>query len=114
MPFRSRWAFTEPGTRDLCGRELARVLAEETLPLVTRLLDRRTLLEQTRSNPNGELVRLRGAAQSEIVLRVDSDPLAEVTALVDKAETDGGFPPFVTWARQRLRQRAEREGFAWP
>ncbi|MFD0304090.1 hypothetical protein [Streptomyces sp. NPDC127119] len=106
MPFRSRWAFSEPGTRDVCGRELARVLVEEAFPRVTRLLDRKTFLKETRVNPNGELVLLRGAAQSEIMLRIDDDPIAEVIALVDKAEEDGLSPSVVTWARQRLKQRA--------
>lgn len=109
MPFRSRWAFMEPRTRDLCGRELARVLVEENLPRMTRLLDRKTLLEETRTNPNGELVTMWGAAQSEIVLRIDDDPVAEVAALVDKAEADGVFPGFVAWARQRLQRRTVGE-----
>lgn len=72
-PFRTRWAFAEPQTRDACGRELARVLTDGALPRMTRLLDRRTLLEETRTNPNGKLVRLWGALPSEIVLRVDAD-----------------------------------------
>ncbi|MCF4135705.1 hypothetical protein L1856_00285 [Streptomyces sp. Tue 6430] len=109
MPFRSRWAFTEPTTRDLCGRELARVLVEDDLPRMTRLLDRRTLLAETRTNPNGDLVRMWGAVQSEIVLRVDGDPVEDVAALVDKAEADGVFPAFVVWARQRLRERVAGE-----
>lgn len=105
MPFRSRWAFMEPRTRDLCGRELARVLVERDLPRMTRLLDRKTLLEETRTNPNGELVRSRGAAQSEIMLRIADDPVADVAVLVDKAEADGVFPGFVAWARQRPQRR---------
>ncbi|MCG7205849.1 hypothetical protein [Streptomyces arenae] len=109
MPFRSRWAFTEPRTRDLCGSELARVLVEEDLPRMTRLLDRRTLLEETRTNPNGELVRLWGAAQSEIVLRIDDEPAEDVAALVDKAEADGVAPVLVVWARQRLWRRTAGE-----
>jgi hypothetical protein len=86
------------------------VLADETVPRMVRLLDRRTLLRETRTNPNGELVRLSDAVMSEIMLRIDDDPVAEVSALVDKAEADGIFPAFVTWARQRLQQRAKREG----
>ncbi|MFD6289083.1 hypothetical protein [Streptomyces sp. NPDC060205] len=110
MPFRSRWAFSEPKTRDICGRELARVLAEEAFPRVIRLLDRRTFLEETRVNPNGELVRLGGATQSEIMLRIDDDPIAELTALLDRAEEDGLSASVVMWARQRLRRRAIQEG----
>ncbi|MDQ1044972.1 hypothetical protein [Streptomyces sp. V4I2] len=109
MPFRSRWAFVEPDTRDLCGRELARGLTEESIPAMVRLLDRRTLLEETRVNPNGELVRLRGRPMTEIFLRVDDDPVADVTALVDKAEAEGVFAPFVVWARERLARRAAQE-----
>lgn len=109
MPFRSRWAFVEPATRDLCGRELARVLTEESIPNMVRLLDRGTLLEETRVNPNGELVRLRGRPMTEILLRIDDDPVADVTALVDKAEAEGVFPPFAAWARERLARRAARE-----
>ncbi|MHC3470431.1 DUF4304 domain-containing protein [Streptomyces sp. 7R007] len=99
--FRSRWAFAEPDTRDACGRELARILDEQAVPRMVRLLDRRTLLGETRTNPNDELVRLRDALTSEILLRIDDDPVAEVGALVDKAEADGAFPPFVDWARLR-------------
>ncbi|MGW1540886.1 hypothetical protein ACWCPM_11700 [Streptomyces sp. NPDC002309] len=76
---------------------------------MTRLLDRKTLLEETRTNPNGELVRMWGAAQSEIVLRIDDDPVADVAALVDQAEADGVFPGFVAWARQRLQRRTVGE-----
>ncbi|MFF2847375.1 hypothetical protein ACFVT5_13665 [Streptomyces sp. NPDC058001] len=107
--FRSRWAFVEPDTRDLCGRELARVLTEEAVPWMVRLLDRKTLLAETRTNPNGELVRLDDATTSEILLRIDDDPVAEVTALVDKAEADGVFPPLVAWSRTRLARRTAQE-----
>ncbi|WP_181804024.1 DUF4304 domain-containing protein [Streptomyces shenzhenensis] len=107
--FRSRWAFAEPDTRDLCGRELARVLAEDAVPWMVRLLDRRTLLAETRTNPNGELVRLGNDTTSEILLRIDDDPIGDVSALVDKAEADGAFPPFVDWARIRLARRAAEE-----
>ncbi|MGW1213626.1 hypothetical protein ACWD5F_28825 [Streptomyces sp. NPDC002499] len=108
--FRNRWAFTEPDTRDLCGRELARVLVEEAIPRMVRLLDRGTLLAETRSNPNEGLVRLKNERMSRIVLRIDDDPVAEVTDLIDKAEADGLFPPFVLWARERLARRAAQEG----
>jgi hypothetical protein len=108
--FRNRWAFTEPDTRDLCGRELARLLTEESIPTMVRLLDRRTLLEETRVNPNGELLRLRGWPMTEIFLRIDDDPVADVTALVDKADTEEVFDPFVAWARERLARRAAQEG----
>lgn len=50
--FHNRWAFTEPGTLDMCGRELARALTEEAIPRMVHLLDRATLLEETRINPN--------------------------------------------------------------
>ncbi|MFD3926333.1 hypothetical protein [Streptomyces sp. NPDC058614] len=106
LPFRSRWAFAEPETREGCGRELARALTEVALPRTVPLLDRRNLLAETRTNPNDGLLRLKNATVSEIVLRVDDDPVADVAALVDKAEADGEFPPFVLWARERLARRA--------
>jgi hypothetical protein len=108
--FRSRWAFAEPDTRDLCGRELARVLTEEAVPWMVRLLDRRTLLAETRTNPNGELVRLGDATRSEILLRIDDDPVAEVSTLVDKAEAEGAFPPLIAWSRTRLARRTGADG----
>ncbi|MFC8519079.1 hypothetical protein [Streptomyces sp. NPDC057257] len=107
--FRNRWAFAEPDTRDVCGRELARVLTEDAIPRMVRLLDRRTLLEETRTNPNDGLVRLKDEVISRIVLRVDDDPVGDLTALIDKAEADGLFPPFATWARERLARRTAKE-----
>ncbi|MFI6338034.1 hypothetical protein [Streptomyces sp. NPDC050535] len=106
MPFRSRWAFAEPDTRDACGRELARVLREVALPRVVPLLDRGTLLAETRINPNAGLLRLKSAIVSEIMLRIDDDPVVDVATLLDKAETDEVFPPIVAWARERLARRA--------
>jgi hypothetical protein len=104
--FRNQWAFVEPDTRDLCGRELAHVLIEETIPRMVRLLDRRTLLEETRTNLNDGLHRLSNARMSEILLRIDVDPVAEVAALIDKAGAEDDWPPFITWARERLARRA--------
>ncbi|MEU9341669.1 hypothetical protein AB0D74_10655 [Streptomyces sp. NPDC048278] len=107
--FRGRWAFTEPDTRDVCGRELARILASDAVPYTVRLLDRSTLLEETRVNPNGEPVRLRGRPMTEILLRIDDDPVEMVAGLVDEAEAAAVFPPFVAWARRRLARRAAEE-----
>ncbi|MGW1213628.1 hypothetical protein ACWD5F_28835 [Streptomyces sp. NPDC002499] len=98
-----------PDTGDLCGRELARLLVEDAIPYMVRLLDCRALLEETRVNPSGELVRLRGRPMTEILLRIDDDPIADVSASVDKAEVDAVFPPFVAWARDRLARRAAEE-----
>lgn len=105
MPFRSRWAFAEPDTREVCGRELARALTGVALPRMVPLLDRKTLLAQTRTNPNDGLLRLKSADISEIMLRIDDDSVADVAALVDKAEADSAFPPLVAWARERLARR---------
>jgi hypothetical protein len=110
MPFRSRWAFVEPTTRDDCGQELARVLREESIPRMVRLLDRKFLLEEIRINPNKGMVRLRKFVMCEIMLRIDDDPVADVAALVSEAEGNGIFPPFIAWARRRLAERGASAG----
>ncbi|MEU5597929.1 hypothetical protein [Streptomyces sp. NPDC020298] len=106
MPFRSRWAFTEPETRDVCGQHLACVLTDESIPRVVRLLNRRALLEETRTNPNNNLLRLRGALMTEIILRIDDDPVADLTALLDSVEVNELERLILNWARQRLSRRA--------
>ncbi|MET7743250.1 hypothetical protein [Streptomyces sp. NPDC005385] len=109
--FRTRWAFAEPDTRDASGRELARILADKTVPRMVRLLDRGTLLEETRTNPNDGLVRLRGALMTEFLLRIDDAPVPDVTALVDKAEAEDEWArPFAAWARARLAHRVAAGG----
>lgn len=105
MPFRARWAFAEPTTRDGCGQELARVLKEESIPRMVSLLDRKFLLEEIRINPNKGMVRLHKLPMCEVMLRIDDDPVADVAALVSEAENSGTFPPFIAWARSRLAER---------
>ncbi|MEU1697903.1 hypothetical protein [Streptomyces pseudogriseolus] len=104
-PFRSRWAFADP-QEDSCGEELARRLEYTFIPQMMRLLDREALLREILPNPNGELVRLRNAVTSEIMLRIDDAPIESVQALVDKAEMGGEFLPLIQWARQRLARRS--------
>ncbi|WP_405834320.1 hypothetical protein [Streptomyces sp. NBC_01176] len=72
------------------------------------LSDRKTLPAETRINPNDGLVRFRNAMMSEVLLRVDDDPVAAVAALLDKAdaELDEFFRAFMHWARERLARRA--------
>ncbi|MEU6405234.1 hypothetical protein [Streptomyces sp. NPDC046985] len=109
MPFRSRWAFSEPETRDVCGQRLARVLADEAIPRVVRLLDRRALLEEILTAPDGDLMRIRSRRMTEIILRIDDDPVADLTALLDGTEVNDWDKPIIIWARERLSQRAAEE-----
>lgn len=103
--FASRWAFEKLEARDACGEELAARLRSEELPRVMRLLDHKMLWKGVKGNPGGPLLRLRGYAQTEILLCIDDAPVGEVASMIDRAEKKGEFPSFVVWARRRLQQR---------
>ncbi|MEV6057171.1 hypothetical protein [Streptomyces sp. NPDC052107] len=102
--FRERWVFPYEGSDKICGQALERTLREETLPRMRHLLDRSNLLEVVRSRDVSLVMRMNPLAR-EIVLRVDSGPVEEISALIAQEEATGRFPPFAQWARRRLAER---------
>jgi hypothetical protein len=91
-----------------CGASLAKILADEFVPLLTRMLDRTEFLAMARdpAKPLGDGI----VGPEEIMLLIDNGPSAELEAAIAKAEALDlerypVAPQLVAWARQRLADR---------
>ena len=100
--FRSQlWGFDGAEGAARCGRRLARMLAEETVPFLTRLLDRPAQGARRHDPAEDEHVQLGANSFGEILLLVDDGPSGELDTAMADAEQHGDHD-LVSWARERL------------
>jgi hypothetical protein len=99
MPARSYWAYGAGIEPEDCARELTRMLREEAVPRMRRLLDRAALLAEIK-DPAPDIRRRRPPGWAEVLLNVDQVAPADLEPLFEKVETD--YPladEFIDWAR---------------
>ncbi|WP_328392367.1 hypothetical protein OHS70_00295 [Streptomyces sp. NBC_00390] len=101
MPFR---AALREDKRLICGAALARVLHEEAVPQMVRLLDRANLLQECR-RPALPVVRRVPLTRVEILLRIDDAPSEEIESLLAGVQLAGPGDNFIARTRQRLVAR---------
>jgi hypothetical protein len=103
--FRSQiWCFQDAESATRCGKHLARILTEETVPFLTRMLDRREQLAILHDPAEEEHLQLGSNSFGEVLLLVDDGPSPELEAALADAEQQGDRD-LVWWARERLASR---------
>ncbi|MET7860094.1 hypothetical protein ABZS81_23380 [Streptomyces sp. NPDC005318] len=108
MPSRDYWAYGARIHPDDCARAMVRMLREETLPEMRRLLDREQLLAEVRA-PSPWIRRRRPPGWAEVLLNVDRVSPAELELLLERVERD--YPvadEFIAWARRQSGDWAAR------
>jgi hypothetical protein len=96
------WYFDDAEGAARCGRHLTRIFTEETVPFLTRMLDRGEQL-WVLHDPSIPQARVRVGRNyaGEILLRVDDGPSAGLDAALAEAERQRD-DELVSWARTRL------------
>jgi hypothetical protein len=98
------WCFEDAEGATRCGKHLARILTEESVPFLTRMLDRREQLALLHDPAEDEHLRLGSNSFGDVLLLVDDGPSVELDAALADAERQGDHE-LVFWARERLAAR---------
>jgi hypothetical protein len=100
------WMFT-PDTSAACGADVVKVLADDVLPRLRRLLDRTELLTIA-LDPDAKAYI--GYSHATIILLVDNGPSEQLEAALQIEETGQGpvQPELAAWARARLAETMHR------
>jgi hypothetical protein len=98
------WCFEDAEGATRCGKHLVRILTEETVPFLTRMLDRREQLALLHDPAEDEHLRLGSNSFGDVLLLVDDGPFPELDAALTDAERQGDHE-LVFWARERLAAR---------
>jgi hypothetical protein len=98
------WCIEDAESATRCGKHLARILTEETVPFLTRMLDRREQLALLHDPTEDEHLRLGSNSFGDVLLLVDDGPSPELEAALTDAERQGD-QELVSWARERLASR---------
>ncbi|MBT2487487.1 hypothetical protein J7E96_02815 [Streptomyces sp. ISL-96] len=106
MPSRGYWAYGPRIDPNDCARAMVRMLREETIPEMRRLLDREQLFAEVRA-PSPWIRRRRPPGWAEVLLKVDRLSPAELEPLLQRVELD--YPvadEFIAWARGYAANRS--------
>lgn len=100
------WTFT-PDTTAACGADIVKVLADDVLPRLQRLLDRTELLAIAL---DPEAKAYIGYAHATIILLVDDGPSEQLEAALQIEAAGQGpvDPELAAWARARLAETMHR------
>jgi hypothetical protein len=92
------WQYTTAEQAASLGSDLERMLANDVIPTLTRLLDRDAFLAHVRAHPNDDALRLHGL-YAEVVLLSDLDRPTEIKKLLERFHP---ADPLAVWARSLL------------
>lgn len=101
------WAFDDEEELAACGRELACALQDGPFDDLSHLLDREALLAKLHADPRPTvgLLPIESRFVYDLVIRIDTTPVAELEALLFRANMECPQWPVQDWARLRLARR---------